>query len=139
MVSPATAICGVAFAPGAIARVESVATESPETGVLMSPITRFTPMRMVFTTLRAEDVGVFNTAHLPAGEYLMDGVLQRIGLRLWAGIKRVAGGQRIVQRNLLVEPSREVVFFRDARQRHIQCGGIGVGRGLAGSGARPQR
>src|ERR1700721_494196 len=48
MVMPEIGISGGPMAPGAIARAVSLETASPETGVLMSPITRLNPARMVF-------------------------------------------------------------------------------------------
>src|SRR5258708_34667523 len=47
--TPGTPICGGPTAPGAMARVVSVATESPDTGLFMSPLTRLTPARNVLT------------------------------------------------------------------------------------------
>ena len=49
--TPGTPICGGPTAPGAIASVESLATELPETGSLMSPRTRLSPTRRVLASV----------------------------------------------------------------------------------------
>ncbi len=59
---------------------------------------------------RVEDVSVFGADHLTSGKHLVNGVAERIGLRLWAGIEKVATGKIIFAGESMVDSGNDVVF-----------------------------
>jgi hypothetical protein len=78
-----------------------------------------------------EDMSVFGADHLASRKHLVNGVAERIGLRLWARIKKVAARKIIFVREFMVDPGNDVVFAGMIRGGRIEGNGVGEGCVLA--------
>ena len=86
---------------------------------------------------RGENVRLFHGGCLAARKNLMDGVLQRIGLRLWPRIEKVADRQVILIRKFLVHSPGGVIFIRNSWQSYPELHRVRIRCTLANGRAGP--
>ena len=82
---------------------------------------------------------LFQAPKLASRKNLVDGVLERIGLLLGAGVEGITAGETVLVGRFVVRAAGDIVFVRQQRERYVDGGDIRVRGGLTPGRARPKR